>query len=156
MIRHGETFDYDWFANKGNDSFAPIGPCITPAKFIDDLRYQSSDTDAEPKPQNTSDEYAFLKMRYKLPGEKKSKLLTLPITRELLHADVDALSDDMRFAASVAAFGQKLRGNAHLVEFSYDEIIRIASGARGRDGFGYRSEFVSLVRLAKSVDTSNR
>jgi 2-keto-4-pentenoate hydratase/2-oxohepta-3-ene-1,7-dioic acid hydratase in catechol pathway len=37
MIRHGETFDYDWFANKGNDSFAPIGPFITPAKFIDDI-----------------------------------------------------------------------------------------------------------------------
>ena len=133
-----------------------LTPADSVTKFIDDLRYQSSDTDAEPKPQNTSDEYAFLKMRYKLPGEKKSKLLTLPITRELLRADVDALSDDMRFAASVAAFGQKLRGNAHLVEFSYDEIIRIASGARGRDGFGYRSEFVSLVRLAKSVDTSNR
>ncbi len=133
---------------------------LTPAsavnKFIDDLRYQSSDTDAEEKPENATNEFAFLKMRYKLPGEKTSKLLTLPITSALLQADVDTLSDDMRFAASVAAFGQKLRGNAHLVEFSYDEIIRIASGARSKDAFGYRSEFVSLVRLAKSVDPQNR
>jgi len=37
MIRHGETFDYDWFANKGNDSFAPIGPFIQPARFVPDL-----------------------------------------------------------------------------------------------------------------------
>jgi len=37
MIRHGETFDYDWFANKGNDSFAPIGPFITPAKSVPDI-----------------------------------------------------------------------------------------------------------------------
>ena len=37
MIRHGETFDFDWFANKGNDGFAPMGPYITPAKFMPDL-----------------------------------------------------------------------------------------------------------------------
>jgi 2-keto-4-pentenoate hydratase/2-oxohepta-3-ene-1,7-dioic acid hydratase in catechol pathway len=37
MIRKGETFDYDWFANKGNDTFCPIGPFITPAKFIKNL-----------------------------------------------------------------------------------------------------------------------
>ena len=37
MIRQNETFDYDWFANKGNDTFAPIGPYITPAKFMPDL-----------------------------------------------------------------------------------------------------------------------
>lgn len=36
MIRTNETFDYDWFANKGNDTFAPLGPYITPAKFIKD------------------------------------------------------------------------------------------------------------------------
>jgi len=34
MIRHNETFDYDWFANKGNDTFAPMGRFITPAKFV--------------------------------------------------------------------------------------------------------------------------
>lgn len=37
MIRQNETFDYDWFANKGNDTFAPIGPFITPAKFVPDI-----------------------------------------------------------------------------------------------------------------------
>ena len=36
MIRQNETFDYDWFANKGNDTFGPIGPAIVPAKFIRD------------------------------------------------------------------------------------------------------------------------
>ncbi len=37
MIRKNETFDYDWFANKGNDTFAPMGPFITPAKFMRNL-----------------------------------------------------------------------------------------------------------------------
>jgi 2,4-didehydro-3-deoxy-L-rhamnonate hydrolase len=36
MRRKNETFDYDWFANKGNDTFGPIGPYIVPRKFIRD------------------------------------------------------------------------------------------------------------------------
>ncbi len=36
MIRKDETFDYDWFANKGNDTFAPIGPYLVPRQFIPD------------------------------------------------------------------------------------------------------------------------
>jgi 2,4-diketo-3-deoxy-L-fuconate hydrolase len=36
MIRKDETFDYDWFANKGNDTFAPIGPYLVPRPFIKD------------------------------------------------------------------------------------------------------------------------
>jgi 2-keto-4-pentenoate hydratase/2-oxohepta-3-ene-1,7-dioic acid hydratase in catechol pathway len=36
MIRKNETFDYDWFANKGNDTFGPIGPYIVPRRFIKD------------------------------------------------------------------------------------------------------------------------
>jgi Ca-activated chloride channel family protein len=36
---------------------------------------------------------------------------------------------------------------------SYDDVLRIASAARGRDEFGYRSEFVQMVRAAKSART---
>jgi Ca-activated chloride channel family protein len=34
---------------------------------------------------------------------------------------------------------------------SYDDVLRVALGARGEDSFGYRSEFVQLVRAAKSA-----
>ena len=37
MRRWNETFDYDWFSNKGNDTFGPIGPYILPRKFMPDL-----------------------------------------------------------------------------------------------------------------------
>lgn len=37
MRRWNETFDYDWFSNKGNDSFGPIGPYILPRKFMPDI-----------------------------------------------------------------------------------------------------------------------
>ena len=36
-------------------------------------------------------------------------------------------------------------------DFSYDAILELASGARGKDRFGYRGEFLTLVRLAKSL-----
>ena len=132
-----------------------LTPVGSTAQLIDGLRYQKPETTtqpvAEPKPE---DEFAFLKIRYKLPGEKTSKLLTLPITRELARDGVDELSDDMRFAASVAAFGQKLRGVSYLADYDYDAILALASGARGTDPFGYRSEFLTLVRLARSLDRS--
>ena len=52
----------------------------------------------------------------------------------------------------VAAFGQMLRGDDSIVHFSYDNIISMAESARGEDRFGYRVEFLQLVRLAKSLD----
>lgn len=36
MVRPGELFFFDWFANKGNDTFAPMGPYIVPKQFIPD------------------------------------------------------------------------------------------------------------------------
>ncbi len=36
MRRKDETFDYDWFANKGNDTFAPMGPYLVPRQFVKD------------------------------------------------------------------------------------------------------------------------
>ena len=36
---------------------------------------------------------------------------------------------------------------------SYDDVLRIAAASRGKDEFGYRSEFVQLVRAAKSART---
>jgi Ca-activated chloride channel family protein len=57
----------------------------------------------------------------------------------------------MAFPAAVAAFGQLLRGGEYMQSFGYDDVIALASANRGGDEFGYRSEFINLVRLAKSV-----
>ena len=125
-----------------------ITPVGSAAKLIDDLRYkQPGDRPATP----LSGEYAFLKLRYKHPNSSTSKLITIPVTDESAKESIDGVSDDIRFATSVAAFGQKLRGQTHLEDYSYDAIHALASAARGADSFGYRSEFLSLVRLAKSL-----
>jgi Ca-activated chloride channel family protein len=38
----------------------------------------------------------------------------------------------------------------------WHRISEIAAASRGSDPFGYRSEFLSLVRLAAALDTGKR
>ena len=124
-----------------------LTPVGSPAITNDPLRYVT-----ERLEQTTgSDEFAFVKIRHKLPNADKSTLQTFPIgkghERRLKQA-----SDDMRFAAAVAAVGQKIRGNAAVDDFSYQDAIKLAKRARGEDENGYRNEFIQLVRLIDSLD----
>ncbi len=95
-------------------------------------------------------ELAHLRLRYKLPTSDTSQLLEYPIERSSL-VTADGTSPEFRFAASVAAFGQLLRGGKYLGNFGYDGIEALASGALSEDPEGYRREFVSLVKLARSL-----
>lgn len=127
-----------------------VTPKGSEARLIDDLRYgKSSSVRTEEK---KGSEYAFLKIRYKLPDSSASTLITRPITTEDEFSDNSKVSDDMRFASSVAAFGQLLRGDPYTGNFTYDDVVSLAESAKGSDKFGYRSEFVNLVRLAKSLN----
>lgn len=63
----------------------------------------------------------------------------------------DEADDDFRFAAAVASFGMLLRNSSYKAESTYGQVIDIASSARGRDDFGYRAEFVNMVRIAAEL-----
>lgn len=126
--------------------FTPVG---SPAVMNDDLRY------GEQTPRETAgrrDEIAYLKMRAKTPGEAQSKLTEIAVNASDEITTFDAVSDDIRFSIAVAAFGQKLRGADPLAAYGYEAIEKLASGARGEDPYGYRSEFLQLIRLAKGLD----
>lgn len=124
-----------------------ITPKDSKAKLNDDLRYGASETPAKAG----ADEYGFVKIRYKLPGEKDSKLLSEPVKIDAASATIDAAPQESRFATAVAAFGQLLRGGQYTKAYSYDDVIALAQGAKGKDEFGYRAEFINLVRLAKTA-----
>ncbi|MEP4104012.1 MAG: YfbK domain-containing protein, partial [Nitratireductor sp.] len=96
------------------------------------------------------------KTRYKLPDEDVSKLIETPVTAANEVARFGAATDDQRFSVAVAAFGQKLRDADQTADFGYDRILEIATAARGADPFGYRAEFLQLVRLASALDASKR
>src|SRR5690606_2320266 len=112
---------------------------------MDDLRYRQSDSSQEGSAAN-GDEWAFVKIRYKLPEEDTSKLIETPVTADDEVSSFAQASTDQRFSVAVAAFGQKLRDTDATAAFGYDRIMEIAAAARGSDPFGYRAEFLSLVR----------
>ena len=93
-----------------------------------------------------ADEFGFLRLRYKMPGESESRLIETPIP-----VAEGAADDDARFAAAIAGFGQLLRGGKYLGDWGYEQAIELAGGARGEDAFGYRAEAVKLMRLARSL-----
>ncbi|MGF1446166.1 MAG: von Willebrand factor type A domain-containing protein [Pikeienuella sp.] len=133
-----------------------ITPVGSPARLVDGLRYGAP----QPAPEATeaaistaqAAEFAFLRLRYKRPGEGESRLIERPITA----ADEGAPDVDARFAAAVAGFGQLLRGARHTGDWDYSDASDLANGARGQDPFGYRAEFVQLVRLAETAAALER
>jgi len=123
-----------------------ITPAGSGADLNDPLRYGSS-----AQATGVSDELGFLKLRYKAPDGDVSKLITAPITKDLVTDDVAKVGNDQRFAAAVAAFGQKLKGSLYGTGMSWQGIIDLANGAKGADPDGYRAEFVQLVKLTSAL-----
>jgi Ca-activated chloride channel family protein len=123
---------------------------ITPVggrTFTEPLRYQR-----EPASAPTTGELAFLRIRYKLPGEDESRLIERPITERDFVANIATAPEYARFATAVAGYGQLLRGDAYLDRgYGWDDVISLAQGARGRDEFGWRAEFVQLARSAQTA-----
>ncbi|WP_298197143.1 VWA domain-containing protein [Novosphingobium sp.] len=91
-------------------------------------------------------ELAFVKLRYKLPDGQTSRLVEQPVPASAL-AIQQAPSPDFRFAAAVAAFGQKLRGDPLLGNFSLTQVRALA----GAPGDFWRQEFVRLVGVAEGL-----
>ncbi len=104
----------------------------------------SSNANAVP----TAMELAFLKLRYKLPGQAESTLVSQAITTP---SGQERASERLRFAAAVAAFGQYLRGGTSLNGYTLADIVTLASGAKGEDASGYRAEFIGLIKLAQAL-----
>lgn len=112
---------------------------------IDPLRYGN----ASAVPASKAAELGFLRLRYKSTHGDASKLLEVPIERAAIKPTA---STDLRFAAAVAAFGQRLNdGGKYLGKFDLAAIGQLANNARGEDRFGYRGEFVRLVHLADGL-----
>ncbi|MCX2901481.1 vWA domain-containing protein [Pseudomonas mandelii] len=114
--------------------------------WLEPLRYgQSTAVNA-----GSSGELAMLRVRYQLPEGGNSRLIERPIVSSL----EGKTSDDLRFAAAVAAFSQQLKDGRYTGSFSLQDTEALARGARGEDRFGLRAEFVQLVELARSLQTS--
>ncbi|HIQ14627.1 MAG TPA: VWA domain-containing protein [Leucothrix sp.] len=136
-----------------------ITPTGSESRSVDPLRYgEKSKVESNINIENKKiatikpTEYGYLKLRYKLPNENKSKLIEAPIKVADEVDNIDSTSTETRFATAVAAFGQLLRGGQYTGDFGYDDIIKLAQKSKGEDPYGYRAEFINLVRLAKTAE----
>jgi Ca-activated chloride channel family protein len=120
-------------------------------RTMDDLRY--ADSTAVASGARRSSELGFVKIRYKLPKSDTSRLITTPIDGRFEVRSFEAAPRDARFATAVAGFAELLRGGRYTGSLSYDDVLRMANASRGPDEFGYRSEFVELVRAARSAQS---
>ena len=125
-----------------------ITPASEAGKLVDPLRYGDGKKAA---PASKGDELCFVKVRYKLPGQSASRETSHAVRAASVRKELAAAPEDARFAVAVAAFGQRLRGEAPVADYSYADIAALANDARGKDAEGYRAEFVRLVRMAEAL-----
>ncbi len=124
-----------------------ITPVGVDARMIEESRYSKK---PQPVATGRATEYGFLKIRYKLPKDSKSQLIEQPIRIDSGKAP-EAIQRDVDFSTAVAGFGQLLRGGKYVGSLSYEDVIRQGLAARGEDPYGYRNEFVQLVRKAQTA-----
>ncbi len=140
--------------------FVPVG---SDALTMDPLRYGKVENATDKvKPMAPVNEYAFVKVRYKLPMENTSKLITqaVPAYETVTMAKIEcgpnescpqSAPRDAVFSVAVASFAQMLRGSHYTGDYTYDDVINMAQSAKGDDPYGYRAEFIKMVRLAKTL-----
>lgn len=116
-------------------------------KVTDNLRYQDTNIN---KTGESKDEIMNLSIRYKEPKADISQLISLPVKNST--TPLKRTSDNFRFSAAVAAYGQLLRGSEHINDFTYDDIITLTKDAQGDDNYGYRAEFYTLLRKVKLLE----
>lgn len=117
-----------------------ITPVSSAARLIDPLRYQTA------PPSGQAGEFGWLRLRYKTPDDGTSRLVEAPILAQM--ADAGPEED---WAAAIAGFGQLLTGGQRLGNWGWDDLLKLAEGAKAEDRFGYRSEALSLVRTARTL-----
>ncbi|MBD9368672.1 VWA domain-containing protein [Xanthomonas sp. XNM01] len=101
---------------------------------------------------SSSGEIAHLRLRYKRPGEARSRLIDTPILRSALRREP---SQSLRFATAVAAYADLLRGGHNVEGWSWDDVAATARASTGDDRWGLRQEFVQLVGEAQRLTTAS-
>jgi Ca-activated chloride channel homolog len=123
----------------------PVGVKSDFLKSVDGLKYQKNMVPLSQSSQ--TDEILTVKFRYKQPDGDVSKLIEHPLRDG--QVSLSDVSDNLRFAASVAEFGLILRNSEYKSAASFDQVLKLAKKGRGNDEEGYRSEFIRLVESAQ-------
>ncbi|MCK5124795.1 MAG: VWA domain-containing protein [candidate division Zixibacteria bacterium] len=123
----------------------PVGG-ETPTSGVDPLKYQTTGITGEAI---ASSELMTLKLRYKQPDGNTSKLISTPVTDNMMA--LNNTSDNFRFSAAVAQFGMLLRGSEFAGSSTFEGVLNLADDSKGKDKHGYRAEFIDLVKRCRDM-----
>jgi len=122
----------------------PADPKTTSETF--DLKYQETQIK---KDALKSDEILTVRIRYKDPDGEKSKEMSEVLKGKLLA--LKKTSDNFRFSVAVAEFGMILRESEFKGDSNLKEALLMAQSSKGKDPFGYRAEFLSLIERVEML-----
>lgn len=125
----------------------PVGVSINgKLPEVDELRYQDNQVD---QAAYNSDELMLVKLRYKEPKGKTSKLIQQPVVDK--GVSLNNASNDFKFAAAVAEYGMILRDSEYQGDASLNKVLKLANESKGLDLEGYRSEFINMVESSQKL-----
>ncbi len=114
--------------------------------WLADSRYQKS-----PAANGSKNEYAYVKVRYKLPGQSSSKLIEQPVPARSI--PLSQAAADTRLALAAASYAQQLRGGEYNGKLDWSAIEKMAAATRAKDPYGFIAEFQELIGIAKSLSS---
>ncbi|HBG60238.1 MAG TPA: hypothetical protein DDX37_00120 [Candidatus Omnitrophica bacterium] len=91
-----------------------------------------------------------VKLRYKEPNGVTSNLIKQTVNKNDI---APSPRGDLQFVSAVAEFGLILRNSKHRANASYENALRNAREAIGKDVYGYRAELIDLIEKAKMIDS---
>lgn len=94
-----------------------------------------------------SNDLMLVKLRYKDPDGSESKLIEKPVSYA-----VSQMSENMKFASSVAELGMILNNSEFKGTSTLDSVYENAKASLGADEFGLRREFLQMVDLLRYKD----
>jgi len=112
---------------------------------VDPLKYGTPATS-----NGNLNELLTVNLRYKLPKETESSLLSFPVLVTSVRK-AGKESEDFRFASAVAGFGMLLRDSPYKGNAGYDTVFKSAQSAIGKDKSGYRKGFLEMIKKAQAI-----
>ncbi|WP_333866380.1 vWA domain-containing protein [Sphingobacterium sp.] len=127
----------------------PVGVESGMIGTVDPLKYQQH---ASQTTGRRNAELATVKFRYKEPEGEKSKLQQKVVGTTV--TELNNVSEDLRFATAVAELGLLLRDSDFKQKANFEQLIGRAKASKGKDGEGYRAEFIRMAENARDLSRS--
>jgi len=129
----------------------PIGVESGMVGTVDPLKYQQHTSQTTGR---RNAELATVKFRYKEPEGEKSRLQQKVVSTNV--AELNNVSEDLRFATAVAELGLLLRDSDFKQKANFDQLITRAKASKGKDEEGYRAEFIRMAENARDLSSSKQ